>query len=99
MAETLFIFLIVAGAIGALIYVIGRPNRYSKITDEEFEADAKKGSLLGAVVIGLERSLRRREADYMIEEKLRKDKDAATVAGEPPENSAAVQQKNSKPDT
>jgi len=51
------------------------------------------------VVIGLERSLRRREADYMIEEKLRKDKDAATVAGEPPENSAAVQQKNSKPDT
>lgn len=98
MTDTVATFLIVAGVIGALIYVIGRPNRYSKMTDEEFEEDAKKGSLLGAVVIGLERSLRRREAEYMIEEKLRIDKDATPVAaGEPPEDSFPAQQKKSKP--
>lgn len=91
--ETLATFLIVAGAIGALIYVIARPNRYSKMTEQEFEEDAKKGSLLGAAVIGLERSLRPRETDYLIEEKLRIDKDATPTAGEPPEDSLPAQQK------
>jgi len=86
MAAILTVILIVGGAIGALIYMIGRPNRYSKMTDQEFEEDAKRGSILGAVVIGLEHSLRRREAEYMIDEKLRIDKDATPVAGEPPEN-------------
>jgi len=96
MTDTLATFFIVAGVIGALIYAIGRPNRYSKMTDEEFEEDAKKGSLLGAVVIGLERSLRRREAEYMIEEKLRIDKDATPAAGEPPEDSFPAQQRKGK---
>ncbi|MFI5098691.1 MAG: hypothetical protein ACHQT6_12030 [Candidatus Acidiferrales bacterium] len=99
MAETLIIILILAGAMGTLIYVLGRPSRYSRMTDEEFEADAKKGSLLGAAVIGLERSLRRREADYVIEQKLRVEKDATTVAGEPPEESLKGRQKNNRSDT
>jgi hypothetical protein len=90
MAETLLILLIVTGAIGALLYVIVRPNRYSKMTEVEFEEDTKKGSLLGAAVIGLERSLRRREAEYMIEEKLRIDKDATPASGEPPENNPKI---------
>jgi hypothetical protein len=86
LTETLTVILIVAGAIGALGYVISRPSHYSKMTEGEFEADTKRSSILGAVVIGLERSLRRREAEYMIEEKLRNDKDATPVAGEPPED-------------
>lgn len=83
MTDTLVFVLIIALAVGALIYAIGRPNRYSKMTDEDFEEDAKKGSLLGSVVIGLERSLRRREADYVIEQKLRIEKDA-TPSGDKP---------------
>jgi hypothetical protein len=96
MTDTLATFVMVTGVIGALIYVIGRPNRYCKMTGEEFEEHAKKGALLGAVVIGLERSLRRREAEYMIEEKLRIDKDATPVAGEPPEDSFPAQQRKRK---
>jgi len=74
------------GADGALIYMIGGPNRYSKMMDEEFREDAKRGSILGSAVIGLEHSLHRREAEYMIEAKLRIDKNATPVAGEPPED-------------
>ena len=76
------------------MYVIVRPNQYSKITEEEFEKDTKRDSLQGAVVIGLEHSLRRREAEQMIEEKLRIDKDATPASGEPP-----VRSTNSVPQT
>lgn len=96
LAEILTVILILGGAIGALVYVIGRPNRYSKMTDEEFEEDAKRGSILGAVVIGLEHSLRRREAEYMIEEKLRVDKDATPVGGEPPEDAPQLKRSSTQ---
>ena len=99
MTETLAILVILAAVFGTLIYLMGRPSRYSQMTDQEFEEDAKKESLLGAAVIGFERSLRRREADYIIEEKLRIDKDATPVAGEPPEEVLPPQLKNKKPDT
>jgi hypothetical protein len=86
MAETLTILLVVVAAFGTLLYLIVRPNPYSKMTEEEFEEDAKRGSTLGMAVLGAERILRRREADYLIEEKLRVNKDAASIGGEPPEN-------------
>src|SRR4029077_19651652 len=62
----IIIFLMVAGLLGGLIYVMASPNRYAKMTDEEFEEDTKRGSVLGSVVIGMERALRRREADLVI---------------------------------
>jgi hypothetical protein len=86
MPEYLVVVLIVGAAVAALIYVIARPNPYSSMTEEEFEEDAKRGSALGTAVLGVERILRRREADYLIEEKLRVDKNAASVGGEPPED-------------
>jgi hypothetical protein len=85
MAEGIAIVVILVTAFGALIYAIIRPNPYSKMTDEEFEEETEKSTALGMAVLGAERILRRREADYMIEEKLRHDKEAASVAGEPPE--------------
>ncbi|MGB9430634.1 MAG: hypothetical protein WBQ89_00200 [Candidatus Acidiferrum sp.] len=60
MVETLALFVILAGVFGTLVYMIGRPNRYAQMTNEEFEEDAKKGSLLGAFVIGLEGRLQDR---------------------------------------
>ena len=72
----LIIFLTVAGLMGGLIYVMASPNRYAKMTDQEFEEDTRKSSVLGAAVIGMERALRRREADFVIEQKLRIEKEA-----------------------
>jgi hypothetical protein len=85
MAEGIAIVVILVAAFGSLIYAIIRPNPYSKMTDEEFEKETKKSTALGMAVLGAERILRRREADYITEEKLRHDKEAASVAGEPPE--------------
>ncbi len=83
MPADVMVFLIVVGLIGALIYVLASPNRYAKMTDQEFEEDTKKGSVLGAAVIGMERALRRREADFVIEQKLRIEKDATDVGDQP----------------
>ena len=85
MAVGIAIVVTLVAAFGALIYAIIRPNPYSEMTDEEFEKETKKSTALGMAVLGAERILRRREADYIIEEKLRHDKEAASVAGEPPE--------------
>jgi hypothetical protein len=38
----IIIFLMVAGLLGGLIYVMASPNRYAKMTDEEFEEDTKR---------------------------------------------------------
>jgi hypothetical protein len=81
----IIIFLVVAGLIGGLIYVMASPNRYARMTDEEFEEDTKRSSVLGSVVIGMERALRRKEADFVIEEKLRVEKDATPSGDHPPE--------------
>ena len=85
MLADIIIFLIVAGLIGGLIYVMASPNRYARMTDEEFEEDTKRSSVLGSVVIGMERALRRKEADFVIEEKLRVEKDATPSGDLPPE--------------
>jgi len=82
------VILLVLGAIGGLAYVMASPNRYSKMTDWEFEEDTKKGSLLGAAIIGVERTLRRREADFVIEQKLRMEKDATPSGDHPPEENS-----------
>ncbi len=97
MLGDIIIFLMVAGLIGGLIYVMASPNRYAKMTDQEFEEDTKKGSALGATVIGMERALRRREADFVIEQKLRIEKDATPSGDHPPEEGPKVQQE--KPDS
>jgi hypothetical protein len=83
MLETIFIIATVLLAVGALVYVMGRPNRYSQMSEEEFEEDTKRGPGLGAIIIGAERALRRREADFVIEQKLRVEKDA-TASGDKP---------------
>lgn len=85
MLSGIIIFMMVGGLMGGLIYVMASPNRYAKMTDEEFEEDTKRSSVLGSVVMGLERTLRRKEADFVIEEKLRVKKDATPCGDRPPE--------------
>ena len=85
---------IVLGAVGSLVYIMGRPNRYTRMTDQEFEEDTKEGAGWGAAIIGMERALRRREADFVIEQKLRVEKDATPSGDKPhPEVAQKVDQK------
>jgi len=85
MLGTLIAVAIALGLIGGLLYVLARPNKYAQMTEEEFEEETKQGPGLGDAIIGFERALRRKQVDYVIEQKYRVEKDAADIGGEPPE--------------
>jgi hypothetical protein len=55
------------------------------MSEEEFEEEARKKSLLGAAIMGLEGTLRNREATIMVEAKGRIERDATPSPGDPPQ--------------
>jgi hypothetical protein len=69
--------------IGALIYVLGAPDKHAQMTEEEFEAEAKRGSMLGAAFMGVEKVLRPKQIEHVLVQKERVEKGAA-IAGDPP---------------
>ena len=73
------------GLIALLIYVMAGNDRYATMSEEEFEEEAKKKSLVGAALIGFEYTLRKKEATYVMEVKSRIERDATPSPGEPPE--------------
>src|SRR5262249_40905080 len=78
--------LIAGGLIGLLVYVMASPDRYEEMTEREFEEEARKKSLLGAAITGLEGTLRKREATIMMEAKGRMEREATPSPGDPPEH-------------
>jgi hypothetical protein len=80
--------IVVGGLIGLLVYVTGSRDRYEEMTEEEFEEEVKKKSLLGAAITGLEGTLRNREATIMMEAKSRVERDATPSPGDPPDERA-----------
>lgn len=88
MTSWILALIVVGGLIGVLVYVMGTRDRYEQMTEEEFEEEVKKKSLLGATIVGLEGTLRKREATIMIEAKGRVERDATPTPGDPPEGQA-----------
>lgn len=82
MAVFLLIVLVVA-LVGGLIYVLGSPSPHEEMTEEEFEEEAKKKSLLRAGMIGLQKILEPNRIEHVLEQKQRIEKDD-TQPGEPP---------------
>jgi hypothetical protein len=81
MAAFLLIILVVA-LVGALIYVMGSPGPHEEMTEEEFEEEAKKKSLLRAGMIGLQKVLEPNRIEHVMEQKQHIGKDDA-LPGEP----------------
>src|SRR6266850_6722993 len=81
MAAFLLIVLVVA-LVGALIYVMGSPGSHEEMTEEEFEEEAKKKSLLRAGMIGLQKILEPNRIEHVVEQKQRVEKDDS-LPGEP----------------
>lgn len=80
--------IVVGGLIGLLVYVMGSRDRYEEMTEEEFEEEVQQKSLLGAAIVALEGTLRKREATIMMEAKSRVERDATPSPGDPPEEKA-----------
>jgi hypothetical protein len=66
--------------------------------DQEFEEDTKKSSVLGAAAMGGEKASGRREADLLVERKLRIETDATPQASIRPENPADKKSPVARPD-
>ena len=77
--------MVLGGLIGLLVYVMGSRDRYEEMTEEEFEEEARKKSPLGAAMMGLEGTLRKREATVLMEAKGRVEQDRTPSPGDPPE--------------
>lgn len=75
--------LVALALIGALIYVLGAPDRHAQMTEEEFEVEAKRGSMLGAAFMGVEKVLRGKEIEQVLVQKERVEKGSA-ISGDPP---------------
>jgi len=78
--------MVLGGLIGLLVYVMGSRDRYEEMTEEEFEEEARKKSPLGAAMMGLEGTLRKREATVLMEAKGRVEQDRTPSPGDPPED-------------
>jgi len=69
--------------IGALIYVLGSPDRHQHMSEQEFEAEVKRGSPLGAAFMGVEKVLRPHQIEQVLNQKHKIEK-GVSVAGDPP---------------
>ena len=69
--------------IGLLIYVLGAPDRHARMTEEEFEEEAQRASMLGAAMVGLDKALRPNRVEHVLIQKKRVEK-GDSVSGDPP---------------
>jgi uncharacterized protein affecting Mg2+/Co2+ transport len=74
-------YLIAAIVLVVVVYAIAKAasgNRYANMTEEEFEAEAKRASLVGAGVIGLQKVIDPgHRVEYMEEAKQQVEADGA----------------------
>jgi hypothetical protein len=77
-----FLIAVVVALIVGLIVVLGSPGRHEQMTEEEFEEEAKKKSLLGAAMVGLDKAIQPNRTEHVLVQKRRAEKDD-TLPGEP----------------
>jgi ABC-type bacteriocin/lantibiotic exporter with double-glycine peptidase domain len=92
-AGVLLALIVAIGLIGLLVYVIASQDRYATMSEEEFEEEARKKSMLGAAITGMESALRTREAGYVLEVKNKIEREATPSPGEPPEEEGGAPSK------
>jgi len=77
-----FLIAVVVALIAGLIAVLGSPDRHVQMTEEEFEEEAKKKSLLGAAMVGLDKAIQPGRTEHVLVQKKRVESDD-TLPGEP----------------
>ncbi|HXY25399.1 MAG TPA: hypothetical protein VEI73_12160 [Candidatus Acidoferrum sp.] len=85
MAGLLITLVVAVGLIALLVHVMGSKDHYSKMTEQEFEEESQKKTLIGSALVGLELAWRRREAEQVMETRTRIERDATPSPGDPPE--------------
>jgi mannose/fructose/N-acetylgalactosamine-specific phosphotransferase system component IID len=79
---------IVAVVIALIIGFTTGKDRYTKMSEEEFEAEAKRASVLGAALMGLQKVIEPKRMEYMMQRDKRVEGEQS-VAGDPPSTVAS----------
>ncbi len=79
---------VVVAVIVALVVTLGGKDRHSEMTEEEFEAEAKRISLMGAGVMELHKVFQPGRVKQIVAERQRA-KEEMNVSGDPPSDDDA----------
>jgi hypothetical protein len=74
---------IVVAIVVAFIVTLGAKDRHSEMTEEEFEAEAKHASMMGAGVVELHKMFQPARVKQYVQEKQRA-KQEMNISGDPP---------------
>lgn len=71
-------------------------DRYAKMTEEEFEVEAQRSSLIGAAMMGIQKTVDPgHRVDYVLEEKQKIEAESAE-SGNPPKPSTCISTEESR---
>lgn len=82
---SLLLFIVFVVVLIAIVVGVARSDRYSKMTEAEFEAEAERSSLVGAAMLATQNLIQPSRAQAMIEQKKRVENDVTAAGGEPPQ--------------
>jgi len=78
--------LVILGILAAVIVGITTgKDRYAEMSEEEFEAEAKRVSPLGAAVMGLHKFFQPKRVEFMMQRDKRVEGDSAEASDPPPD--------------
>ncbi len=80
-----YVVLLVVLLVVALLKLTIGPDRYAKMTEAEFEAEAKRSSPLGAGVLGLHKLLQPKRVEYLLQRDKHLEADSAESGDRPPQ--------------
>jgi hypothetical protein len=84
----LFILALVVGLVALIAGIAGGKDRYAKMSEAEFEAEAQRASLLGAAVTSLHKFLQPTRVEYMMQRDKRVEGEQV-VSGDPPSHESS----------
>ncbi len=74
---------VVAILVVVFIAILGAEDRHAKMTEEEFEEEAKRNSMIGAGIVELQKAFQPQRVKQYVEEKNRV-KEESSFSGDPP---------------
>ncbi len=84
MVFIVLIVICVALVIGVIV-AAGSRDRYAEMTEEEFQSEAERASLLGAGVLGLQEFLQPKRVEYIMQRDKHVEADSTESGDRPPE--------------
>jgi hypothetical protein len=91
-------FVLLALLIAAVVYAItSSEDRYARMTEEEFEEDAKRTSMTGAGLLGLESIFDPKKAEFLLQQDKRVEGEQSPSGDRPDTSTDASEQGDDSP--